>query len=388
MKTICYVTSTRAEFGALELLLEKVNQCDEFELKIVATGMHLSNEFGYTYNEIIDSGFEIDEKIETILSSDSKAAMTKCMALTLNSFAEYFQRKMPDILLVSGDRFEMLAVCIAAYNQGIPIAHLHGGEITEGAMDDAIRHAMTKLSYWHFAATNEYRKRIIQLGENPQRVYTVGALGVENTQKIEIMDRIELEKSINFELGEKYFVVTFHPETMGSHDSNVQIHNLFKAIDCFKNYKVIITKANSDADGRKINLEIEKYALQNLDRIKFVDSLGMKRYLSAVKYCSAVIGNSSSGIVEVPSFRVPTVNIGNRQKGRICADSVIHCTCDENSIKNAINKAISFEFQDRIKNVINPYGDGETSDKILKILLRESKKELKIKSFYDVEFEI
>lgn len=389
MKTICCVTSTRAEFGIIKNLLIKIDKCKALDLDIVATGMHLSSEFGYTYREIIENGLKIDEKIETLLSADSRSAMTKCMALTLLSFSEYFQRKQPDVLLVTGDRFEMFAVCIAAYNQGIPIAHIHGGEITEGAIDDAVRHAVTKLSYWHFTTNAEHRKRVIQMGEHPKRVYNVGSLGVENIYNNEYLSKDDLEESLDYKLGDKYFIVTFHPETIRTECAKEQINNLFRALDEFPLYKAVFTKANSDAEGRLINSEIETYVLANKSRAKVVESLGNQKYLSAVKYCSAVIGNSSSGIIEVPSLHVPTVNIGDRQKGRSCAESVIHCAARKAEIVVAIQKALSQEFSDVVKEVNNPYGKGNSSDEIISILINEMKNDNKrVKHFYDINFEV
>lgn len=385
MKRICIVTATRAEYGLLKNIILKLKKNSDFEVNIVATGMHLSPEFGFTYKEIEKDGLEIDEKIEILLSSDTPVSISKSMGLALISFAEYFSRKRPDIVIILGDRFEMLSVCCAAMNERIPIAHLYGGETTEGAVDESIRHSISKMSYLHFTANEEYGKRVIQLGENPERVFNVGAMGVENILNTKLLTREELEDSINYKLDRKYAIITFHSVTLEKKTSKKQFENILKVCDKYNDMKYIFTKANCDEGGRIINSMIDDYVSKNNNAVAF-ESLGMVRYLSAVKYAAMVIGNSSSGIVEVPVFNVPTINIGDRQKGRLQGDTVINCKPNFADISDAIEKARSDEFKDKIKNSKNIFGDGNTSDKIVRIIsefLRNEKVHLK-KKFYDL----
>lgn len=396
MKKICVLTATRAEYGLLKNIIVKLQKVQGFQVNVVATGMHMVPEFGITYREIEKDGIEIDKKIDILMNSDSKSAISKTMGLALIQFSNYFEESQPDALLVLGDRYETLAVCIAAMNQQIPIIHLYGGETTEGAIDEAIRHAITKLSYLHFTSTEEYRKRVIQLGENPNRVFCVGAMGIENITSELLLSKEELEKSIHFALGEKYAVVTFHPVTLEKESEKQQIQELFKAFDeLMENYnnlcnKFIITKANADTGGREINKMIDEYAKKHQMNVLAVKSLGMKRYLSALKYCTVVVGNSSSGLLEAPSFKVPTINIGDRQKGRMKAQSVFDCKPERCDIVNTIQYALSDECSRKIAKTTNPYGDGNTSDKIIRVLshifLGNQSIDLK-KKFYDIEFE-
>ncbi|WP_297417044.1 UDP-N-acetylglucosamine 2-epimerase [Clostridium sp.] len=384
-KNICVVTGTRAEYGLLKRLIFKLSDNINFHTKIVATGMHLSPEFGLTYKEIEKDGLKIDEKIEILLSSDTPESISKSMGLTIISFSEYFKRTQPDLIIILGDRYEILSVCCAAMNARIPIAHLYGGETTEGAIDECIRHAITKMSYLHFTSTEKYRNRVIQLGENPDRVFNVGALGVENILKTQLLLKSELEEQISFKLDKPYAVVTFHPVTLEENNVEYQFQQLLNACSKYKDMKFIFTKANSDANGRIINYMIDKYVLENSNSVGF-ESLGMLRYLSAVKYCSMVIGNSSSGIVEAPTFNIPTINIGNRQKGRLKVETIIDCEAETNEIILSIDKAKSNEFQEITKNYINIFGDGNTSERISKIIqefLLEEKINLN-KEFYDL----
>lgn len=387
MKKVCVLTATRAEYGLLKNIIVELKNVNNIEVKVVVTGMHLSPEFGYTYKEIEQDGIEIDKKIEILLSSDSFSAVSKTMGLALIQFADYFEENKFDMLLVLGDRYETLAVCIAAVNQQIPIAHLYGGEITEGVMDESIRHAITKLSYLHFTSTQEYRKRVIQLGEEPDRVYCVGAMGIENILSQELMSLNELEENLHFSLGNRYAVVTFHPVTLENESVETQIKELIKAIDRIDDMHFIITKANADAKGRIINKLLDTYAMKNKEKVLLIESLGVKRYLSALYYSSMVIGNSSSGLVEAPTFHIPTVNIGNRQKGRLKAESVINCEPQCDSIFNAIQLAMTDKMKNLIMKSMNPYGDGHTSEKIVeKIKEVLFVKGIKLKkAFYDVD---
>ena len=325
MKQICVLTATRAEYGLLKNLIEKLQQELEFCVNVVVTGMHLDKAFGETYREIEQDNIPIYAKIPILSEQDGAVGVSETMANAIVKFGHFFAEKKQDLLIVLGDRYETMAVCIAAMNAQIPIAHIHGGEVTEGAIDDAIRHSITKMSYLHFTSTESYRQRVIQLGEEPERVFCVGALSVENILNQKLMEKKELEESLHFSLGEKYCLVTFHPVTLENSTELEQIGELLQAIDEMSEYHYIITKANADAGGRLINEHLEEYARVRGDRVYLTESLGRLRYLSAMKHCSMVIGNSSSGILEAPVMRVPTINIGDRQRGRIQADSVLNC---------------------------------------------------------------
>ena len=389
MKKITILTATRSEYGLLLPVIKKLYEISELEVKIIVTGAHLSPEFGMTVKEIEEDGIKIDRKIEMLLSADTPSAITKSMGLAMISFADYFEESKPDALLVLGDRYEILAVCCAAMNARIPIFHMYGGDTTEGAIDEAVRHAVTKMSYLHFTSTDVNRNRVIQMGENPERVFAVGSTGVENALNIECYTKEKLEKVLGFELGEKYAVATFHPVTLEKDMSKIQIKELLSAVEKFPGINFLFTKANADVEGRIINTMISQYAEKNKN-IFLVDSLGVRKYFSAVKYATFVIGNSSSGISEVPSFGIPTINIGDRQRGRIHGITVIDCNPIEVEIKDAITIAISQEFKKRIKNAKNPYGDSNTSSKITKIIakiLLNEKVDIK-KKFYDIFCEV
>lgn len=383
MKKIIIVTATRAEYGLLGPIIKKLIKNTAIIVKVIATGAHLSPEFGLTVKEIEDDGIPVNKKIEILMSSDSSVAVSKAMGLALISFAEYFEEEKPDALMVLGDRYESLAVCVAALNNRVPIIHLYGGETTEGAIDEAIRNAITKLSFLHFTSTESYRKRVIQMGENPSRVFNVGAMGVENSMNTLLYSKRDLENAMGINLG-KYAVLTFHPVTLENQTAEAQTEALMNAIAEFPDINFICTKANADMDGRKINKCIEKHAYK-YPNIKLYDSLGMKRYLSAIKYAEFVIGNSSSGLIEVPSFKIPTINIGDRQKGRIQSTSVINCDPVQTKITAAIEIALSDDYRKRLLDVVNPYGNGQTSDKVVKVILDfllNEKLEVQ-KKFYD-----
>lgn len=388
-KTICILTATRAEYGLLKPLLCKLNQYENFNTKIVVTGAHLSPEFGLTYQEVEKDGLVIDEKIEILLSADTPSSICKSMGLALIGFADYFQKLNPDLLVVLGDRYETLAVVIVAMNQKIPVAHLYGGETTEGAIDESIRHAITKMSYLHFTSTEEYRKRVIQLGEEPNRVFNVGAIGIENILNEKLFLKEELENELEINLSKSYAVVTFHPVTLEYNSAEEQIESLLEVCKGYKNLNFIFTKANADAEGRVINQFIDRYARENENIFAFA-SLGMRLYLSALRYCRMVIGNSSSGLLEAPSFGIPTINIGDRQKGRLQASSVINCEPTQVSIHQALDLALSDMFAQKAKLAINPYGNGDTSDKVVEVIKEfvfNNKISLK-KKFYDCEVEL
>ena len=385
-RIISILTATRAEYGLLKPIIAKLSTVDEFDVRIVATGAHLSPEFGLTYREIEKDGFTIDEKIEILLSSDTPSSISKSMGLAMISFADYFERLNPDLLVVLGDRYETLAVAITALNQRIPIAHLYGGETTVGALDESIRHVITKLSYLHFTSTDEYRNRVIQLGEHPERVFNVGAIGIENILNEKLLLKEALEDELNISLSKPYAVVTFHPVTLEYSSSERQIESLLEVCQEYKNLDFIFTKANADADGRIINQYIDKYARENKNIFAFT-SIGMKRYLSALKYCEVVIGNSSSGLLEAPSLNIPTINIGDRQMGRLQASSVINCEPTQAGIRYALDLALSEDFVQKAKITVNPYGSGDTSNKVVEVIkdyVINNKIDLK-KKFYDCE---
>nr|NNM91494.1 UDP-N-acetylglucosamine 2-epimerase (hydrolyzing) [Bacilli bacterium] len=386
MKKICVLTATRAEYGLLKLVIKKLFDVMAFDVRVVVTGAHLSPEFGLTYQEIEQDGISIDKKIEMLVSADTPTAVSKSMGLALISFADYFESLRPDLLVVLGDRYETLAVCIAAMNHRIPIAHLYGGETTEGAIDESIRHAITKLSYLHFTSTDAYRKRVIQLGEHPDRVFHVGATGIENILNQTLMEKGELEASIHFSLEKPYALITFHPVTLEEDSSQVQFRSILDACQHYSGLNFIFTKANADANGRVINKMIDDF-VENHDNAVAFTSLGVTRYLSALKYCAFVMGNSSSGIIEAPSFGIPTINIGDRQRGRIQSDSVINCVPSFEAIRRAIDFSLTNDFRERTKATTNPYGDGNASSLIVDVIkdfLLNERISLK-KIFYDGE---
>lgn len=387
MKRIGIMTGTRAEYGLLKPLMQEINKDNDMELYLIVSGMHLSPEFGMTYQEIEEDGFEINAKVEMLLSSDSPAGISKSIGLGVIGFADEFQRADLDMLILLGDRYEALSAAISAMVMRIPIAHLHGGELTEGAIDEGIRHSITKMSYLHFTSTEQYRNRVIQLGENPERVFYVGALGVENIKKINLMTKEELERSIHFEIDENTVIVTYHPVTLENNTVEEQFLNLLEVLDRNPKIRMIFTKANADTNGRIVNELIDKYAAQNSERACAFMSLGQKRYLSALKYCRIVIGNSSSGIIEAPSFGKPIINIGDRQKGRICADSVINCGYTQQEIQQAMETALTEEFENKASNCRNPYEKENTAANIISVIkdyLLNDKIKLK-KGFYDIK---
>lgn len=389
MTRIVVLTATRAEYGLLKPIIKKLDADVNFEMRLAVTGMHLSPEFGMTVREIEADQIAIDKKIEILLSSDTPIAISKSMGLAMISFAEYFEECVPEALIVLGDRYETLAVCCAAMNARIPIFHLHGGEATEGSIDEAVRHSITKMSYLHFASTEGYRRRIIQMGEAPERVFNVGAMGVENALHVTLLSKEELEASLGRTLGEKYAVGTFHPVTLENDTGEIQVRELLSAIKYYDDMVFLFTKANADADGRAINSLLAEYA-KTFQNLILVDSLGMQRYLSAVSHASFVIGNSSSGLIEVPSFGIPTIDIGDRQKGRIAGETVIWCKPEKESIRRAIDKGLSETFRKSIRNSKNLYGSGDTSARIVSIakeFLLDHKIDMK-KKFYDIEFEV
>jgi UDP-hydrolysing UDP-N-acetyl-D-glucosamine 2-epimerase len=381
---ICIVTGTRAEYGLFLPLLKELKIHPEFEIQIVATGMHLSPEFGLTYKNIEADGYIINEKVEMLLSSDSDAGIAKSTGLGIISLTDSLSRLQPDWVVVLGDRFETFAAATASYLLKIPLIHLHGGELTEGATDEAMRHAITKMSYLHFASTEVYRKRIIQLGEAPERVFNVGAIGLDNIKNLPLLSKTELENQLGISLNKPLFLITYHPVTLEHNSSKQQFENLLEALDEFKTaYQFIFTLPNADAQGRVIIDLLNEYVRIHPENSKQFTSLGQLRYLSLLQFTSIVIGNSSSGIIEVPSFKIPIVNIGDRQRGRIKAESVIDCGTSVDAISKAISKAINATTNNLFKTIESPYGDGSTAQKIVRILKLQPQAILK-KTFYDI----
>lgn len=382
------MTGTRAEYGIMYWLIKFLQEDNEIQLQLIATGMHLSPEFGSTYKEIEKAGFKIDKKIEILLSSDTEIGISKSMGLAQISFAEAFQDLAPDLVVVLGDRFEIFSAVSAAMVSKIPIAHLHGGESTEGLIDEPIRHSITKMSQLHFTGTEVYRKRVIQMGENPSRVFNVGSPGLDNIYRLSLLDTSGFEKSINFKLNKKNILITFHPVTLENNTSKIQFEALLESIRTLENTNFIFTKPNSDTDGRIIIQLIDDFVSKNPTISCAFKSLGQLRYLSALKHVDAVLGNSSSGLIEAPSFKVATIDIGDRQKGRIKADSVISCDPTKDSISNALELAFSEDFQKKLKHIENPYGEDGASERIVKILKDFDYSDILKKKFYDIDYSI
>jgi len=385
MMKICVVTGTRAEYGLLYWLMKEIDSDSELELQIIVTGMHLSPEFGLTY-KVIEQEFNINKKIEMLLSSDTPVGISKSIGLAQISFSEAYDELKPDLVILLGDRYEIFAAATAAMVARIPIAHLHGGETTEGAFDEAIRHSITKMSHLHFTATDEYRRRVIQLGEAPERVFNVGGLGIENIKRLNLMSKEEFENSINFKLNNKNLLVTFHPVTLEESTTEQQFTQLLNALDTLINTHIIFTKANSDTDGRIINKLIDDYVNSNPSKSVAFASLGQLRFLSALQYVDGVVGNSSSGLAEAPSFKIGTINIGDRQKGRIKASSVIDAEPDYQSILKAIEHLYSDSFKETLITTKNPYGEGSASSEIIQIIKNTSLKHILKKSFFDLPY--
>src|SRR3990167_6101165 len=381
-RKICVVTGTRAEYGLLYWLIKAVQEELSLDLQLIATCMHLSPEFGLTYKDIEQDGFKIDEKIEMLLSADTPSAISKSMGLGIIGFADAFARLRPDVVILLGDRFEALSAAIAAMNARIPIAHIHGGELTLGVIDEAIRHSITKMSHLHFASTNEYRDRIIQLGEDPNKVFNVGALGVYNIKKLNLLDKLSLEQSLEFKFHKKNLLVTFHPVTVNKPE--LQFQSLLSALEELSDTQLIFTKANADAGSRKINQLIDQFIQDHPDRAVSFVSLGYLRYLSILQFVDGVIGNSSSGLIEAPSFKIGTINIGDRQQGRIRPNSVIDCLPETRAIRSAIVQLYSAPFQKTLEIIINPYEGKNTVETIINILKNISLIEILKKSFYDL----
>lgn len=382
--SICVLTATRAEYGLLKPLMDLIKKSERLNLQLLVTGSHLSPEFGLTYRGIKEDGFTIDEKVEMLLSSDTATGIVKSMGLGMIAFADAFERLNPKAIVILGDRYEMLAAASAASVFKIPIVHLHGGEITEGAYDDAFRHAITKLSHLHFTSTEDHRKRVIQLGEHPDTVFNVGAIGLDNIRGLDLLSKEELEADLKLQFKKHNYQVSYHPETLSDISSKDQFEILLKAIEEQEDSLFVFTKSNADTDGRIINCMIDEFVKKHPEKSHAFTSLGSLRFLSLLKECDAIVGNSSSGLIEAPTFKIATINIGNRQKGRTQANSVINCEMDFQQIKTSFLKIQNADFQTHLKKGNNPYGDGHTAAKILNVLENISWEEIKIKKFYNI----
>lgn len=382
-RKICVVTGTRAEFGLLRWLMQDIARSDGLELRVVATGMHLSPEFGLTYREIEQAGFGIDSRVELLMSSDTPTGVSKAMGLGLIGFGDVYARMAPDLIVVLGDRFEIFAAAAAALVAGIPIAHLHGGELTEGAFDDAMRHSITKMSHLHFVAAEEYRRRVIQLGEDPRRVFTVGGLGVDAITKIELLGREELEKSMDFKFQSQNLMVTFHPVTLEQEGATQQMIDLLAVLEELENTGLIFTMPNSDTGGRELMALVEGFVARH-PHTRAYPSLGQLRYLSCLRHVDGVVGNSSSGLAEAPSMGIGTINIGDRQRGRLMASSVIQCEPSMSSIRSALSRLYDPEFRALLPSVRNPYGTGGAAKQIVEVLENHPLDGLLKKTFFDL----
>jgi len=381
-RRICVVTGTRAEYGLLRWVMQGIKDDPELTLQVIATGMHLSPEFGLTYREIEQDGFRIDRKVEMLTSSDTAVGIAKSMGLGLIGFADALNELKPDLIVVLGDRFEIFVTVVAALVARIPIAHLHGGEATEGLIDEAIRHSITKMSHLHFVAAEEYRRRVIQLGEQPERVFLVGGLGIDSIKRLKLLDRAELEASLDFKLRKKNLLITFHPVTLETATAANQMAELLVALAELTDTGLIFTLPNADTDGRAIIRMVEQFAAGHPNARAYT-SLGQLRYLSCIAHVDGVVGNSSSGLAEVPSFKKGTINIGDRQRGRLMAASVINSVPIRNNISAALARLYDVDFQAGLSRVRNPYGEGGASEKIVTIVKSVALDDVLKKSFYD-----
>ena len=384
MRKICVFTSTRADYGLLRGLIKKIDECPDLNLQLFVSGTHLVAEQGMTINEIRADGYTLEQRIDINLSDDSPKGICSSMGLAISNYGKALMSLEPDLLLILGDRFESFCCAAAANVCRIPIGHIHGGETTVGAIDEAFRHSITKMAHLHFSCNEIYRRRIIQLGESPDRVFNVGALGVENIRSMNLMEKSELELSIKFKLDRPFFLITFHPVTLEQATAGKQFAELLAALDQFPEYKCIFTQANADTDGQIINKMIYTYIEKQAERCMATPSLGYLRYLSAMKLCSAVIGNSSSGILEAPVFKIPTVNIGDRQKGRVKVKSIVDCDPVQNSIGMAIDIVLNPEFLKSLEEMENVDEKSETATNIMKILKSVNPTSLLKKEFYDI----
>lgn len=383
MRKICFVTGTRAEYGLLSRLMRLVKEDKDLQLQVIATNMHLMPEYGETYKEIEKDGFTIDKKVYMHKPSDDAHGIISSMAEEMQGMNDALSELKPDILVLLGDRYEILVAAQVALIHRVPIAHIHGGEVTEGAFDDAIRHSVTKMSSLHFTSCEEYRHRVIQMGEQPSRVFDVGSLGVENIKAVPLMTKDELEASLDFKIDTQTILVTYHPVTLGG-DPAKDIREFLDALDQFKDLKVIFTMPNSDTGRDAIALAVENYVEKHSNRAMAYTSLGLKRYLSTLQFVKAAVGNSSSGIIEVPSFGIPTLNIGDRQKGRLASKSVVNCGTSKDEVIAGLKLCLSEEMQKAAKTYENPYAKPNTANLIYQELKNVELAGLNLKTFYDL----
>ncbi|MBF0103991.1 MAG: UDP-N-acetylglucosamine 2-epimerase (hydrolyzing) [Deltaproteobacteria bacterium] len=384
-RKICVVTGTRAEYGLLYWLLKEIRQDPALVLQLLVTGMHLAPQFGSTYKEIETDGFIIDERVDMQITGDTPVDIARSMGAGVAGCAEAFARLRPDILVFLGDRYEILAAAEAALVAKIPMAHIHGGEITEGVFDDSIRHSLTKMAHYHFVAAEEYKKRVVQLGEQPARVFNFGALALDNISRQKLLSRDELGPSINYKFRGINFLVTLHPDTLSLVQGGREpVDHLLEALNAFPEAGIIFTQPNADPRNTTITQKMGQYVHLHSHRTILVASLGRVGYLSALKHCDVVIGNSSSGIIEAPMFVKPTVNIGNRQGGRLRTDSIIDCVEESAAIKTAIEKALSAEFKELLCHIKSPYGEAGASKKIKDCLKRLPLQDVLVKKFYNI----
>jgi UDP-hydrolysing UDP-N-acetyl-D-glucosamine 2-epimerase len=366
-RKICVVTGTRAEYGLFYPILKKIQESSKLQLQLIATNAHLSSEFGLTYKQI-EEEFFIDDKINNLFSSDTKSSVAKSTGLATMLLADSFEKLDPDVVLLLGDRFETHAAATTAMLMNIPIAHIHGGEITEGAVDEQIRHSITKMSYLHFCSTEKYRQRVIQMGEDPARVFNSGAPGIDNIRNLKLLTKSQLEKELNWKLISECVLFTYHPATLKDTDISGDLEIILSIVESFQ-LNILFTYANADLGGRVINQKIEEFCRIDPLKYKVIKNLGQVRYLSAMKHLNLLIGNSSSGIIEAASFGKPVVNIGDRQKGRLRGINVIDC--DVNSLQESIKLALSNSFRNKIKDMNNIYGKGLAANFIVDKLINE-----------------
>lgn len=386
-RKICVISGSRAEYGLLRLIMKKIKINDALELQIILTGTHLESKYGLTIGEFTDENFIIDRVIYSVNKGDSRLDILTSIATCVTEIGKALDELKPDLVLIVGDRFEMLSAAISAYVLLIPIGHIHGGELTFGALDEGFRHSITKLSQIHFVSTKEYARRVIQLGETPENVIISGGLGVDAIANIDLYSKEEIESKLDFRFGEKNLLVTFHPETNFQRSSKEQVEELLSTLEEFEDINYILTMPNADTGGNDIYEAMKEFVSKNKNSI-LVRSLGSKLYLSCLQYVDGVVGNSSSGLLEAPSFKIGTINIGSRQKGRTQADSVLNCNLNRKEIRNAIRILFSTEFQKEVTSVINPYGNGGASDIIVEILSTLNLQKIREKTFYDLDFKV
>ena len=384
MRKIAVFTGTRSEYGLLYWIISGLQKSPIAELQLIVGGMHLSKEFGYTISQIRDDGFKVSAELDFLSTTNTHLGISKSMSSALISASNSFESLQPDLLVILGDRYESFAVAQAAMLARIPIAHIHGGEITEGLIDEAIRHSLTKMSHLHFSSTDEYSLRIQQLGENPNHIFNFGAPGIDNINKLNLLSRKDLSELMSFNLTKDFFIVTHHPVTLLDNSGIEELQNLLSILDEYQQFQLVISYPNADANNSDVIKILRAYAEREPQRIYLTKSLGQLKYLSCMSHAKLVIGNSSSGIIEAPSFKIPTINIGSRQRGRVKGKTIISCDGEAQTIKESIELSLSKKFRDSCQDAINPYGDGNASELIVDKLIKHSLENILIKKFFDV----